>query len=212
MEHKPYGPYEAYIKRPLDFCLSLGALMVLSPVMCVTAILVKTKLGSPVIFKQPRPGKDEKIFNIYKFRTMTDERDESGELLPDEDRLTGFGKLLRATSLDELPELINMVKGDMAVVGPRPLLVRYLDRYSEEQHRRHEVRPGLTGHAQAHGRNTLSWEEKFKLDVDYVDQITFLRDLKIVLDTVLTVFNRSGISSENSATMEEFFGYGDNKK
>ena len=212
MEHKPYGPYEAYIKRPLDFCLSLGALMVLSPVMCVTAILVKTKLGSPVIFKQPRPGKDEKIFNIYKFRTMTDERDESGELLPDEDRLTGFGKLLRATSLDELPELINMVKGDMAVVGPRPLLVRYLDRYSEEQHRRHEVRPGLTGHAQAHGRNTLSWEEKFKLDVDYVDHITFLRDLKIVLDTVLTVFNRSGISSENSATMEEFFGYGDNKK
>lgn len=212
MEHKPYGPYEAYIKRPLDFCLSLGALMVLSPVMCVTAILVKTKLGSPVIFKQPRPGKDEKIFNIYKFRTMTDERDESGELLPDEDRLTGFGKLLRATSLDELPELINMVKGDMAVVGPRPLLVKYLDRYSEEQHRRHEVRPGLTGHAQAHGRNTLSWEEKFKLDVDYVDHITFLRDLKIVLDTVLTVFNRSGISSENSATMEEFFGYGDNKK
>lgn len=212
MEHKPYGPYEAYIKRPLDFCLSLGALIVLSPVMGVTAILVKTKLGSPVIFKQPRPGKNEKIFNIYKFRTMTDERDENGELLPDEDRLTGFGKLLRATSLDELPELINMVKGDMAVVGPRPLLVRYLDRYSEEQHRRHEVRPGLTGHAQAHGRNTLSWEEKFKLDVDYVDHITFLRDLKIVLDTVLTVFNRSGISSENSATMEEFFGYGDNKK
>lgn len=206
MEHKPYGPYEAYIKRPLDFCLSLGALMVLSPVMCVTAILVKTKLGSPVIFKQPRPGKDEKIFNIYKFRTMTDERDESGELLPDEDRLTGFGKLLRATSLDELPELINMVKGDMAVVGPRPLLVRYLDRYSEEQHRRHEVRPGLTGYSQAHGRNALSWEDKFKMDVEYVDHITFIRDAKIVLDTVLAVINRDGISSETSSTMEEFMG------
>lgn len=206
MEHKPYGPYEAYIKRPLDFCLSLGALIVLSPVMGVTAILVKTKLGSPVIFKQPRPGKDEKIFNIYKFRTMTDERDENGELLPDEVRLTDFGKFLRSTSLDELPELINMVKGDMAVVGPRPLLVRYLDRYSEEQHRRHEVRPGLTGYSQAHGRNALSWEDKFKMDVEYVDYITFIRDAKIVLDTVLAVINRDGISSETSSTMEEFMG------
>ena len=206
MEHKPYGPYEAYIKRPLDFCLSLGALIVLSPVMGVTAILVKTKLGSPVIFKQPRPGKDEKIFNIYKFRTMTDERDENGELLPDEVRLTDFGKFLRSTSLDELPELINMVKGDMAVVGPRPLLVRYLDRYSEEQHRRHEVRPGLTGYSQAHGRNALSWEDKFKMDVEYVDHITFIRDAKIVLDTVLAVINRDGISSETSSTMEEFMG------
>ena len=206
MEHKPYGPYEAYIKRPLDFCLSLGALIVLSPVMGVTAILVKTKLGSPIIFKQPRPGKDEKIFNIYKFRTMTDERDENGELLSDEVRLTDFGKFLRSTSLDELPELINMVKGDMAVVGPRPLLVKYLDRYSTEQHRRHEVRPGLTGHAQAHGRNALSWEDKFKMDVDYVDRITFERDFKIILDTVLTVLNRNGINAENSATMEEFRG------
>ena len=206
MEHKPYGPYEAYIKRPLDFCLSLGALIVLSPVMGVTAILVKTKLGSPVIFKQPRPGKDEKIFNIYKFRTMTDERDENGELLPDEVRLTDFGKFLRSTSLDELAELINMVKGDMAVVGPRPLLVRYLDRYSEEQHRRHEVRPGLTGYSQAHGRNALSWEDKFKMDVEYVDHITFIRDAKIVLDTVLAVINRDGISSETSSTMEEFMG------
>lgn len=206
MEHKPYGPYEAYIKRPLDFCLSLGALIVLSPVMGIIAILVKTKLGSPVIFKQPRPGKDEKIFNIYKFRTMTDERDENGELLPDDVRLTDFGKFLRSTSLDELPELINMVKGDMAVVGPRPLLVRYLDRYSEEQHRRHEVRPGLTGYSQSHGRNAVSWEDKFKMDVDYVDHITFLGDLKIILDTVLAVINRDGINSENSATMEEFRG------
>ena len=206
MEHKPYGPYEAYIKRPLDFCLSLGALIVLSPVMGITAIMVKTKLGSPVIFKQPRPGKDEKIFNIYKFRTMTDERDENGELLPDEVRLTDFGKFLRSTSLDELPELINMVKGDMAVVGPRPLLVKYIDRYSTEQHRRHEVRPGLTGHAQAHGRNALSWEDKFKMDVDYVDHITFLGDLIIIIETVLTVINRDGISSETSSTMEEFMG------
>lgn len=206
MEHKPYGPYEAYVKRPLDFCLSLGALIVLSPVMAVTAILVKMKLGSPVIFKQPRPGKDEKIFNIYKFRTMTDERDENGELLSDEVRLTDFGKFLRSTSLDELPELINMVKGDMAVVGPRPLLVRYLDRYSEEQHRRHEVRPGLTGYSQAHGRNAVSWEDKFKMDVDYVDHITFLGDLRIILETVLAVINRDGISSETSSTMEEFMG------
>lgn len=206
MEHKPYGPYEAYIKRPLDFCLSLGALIVLSPVMSVTAILVKTKLGSPVIFKQSRPGKDEKIFNIYKFRTMTDERDDNGELLPDEARLTNFGKFLRSTSLDELPELINIVKGDMAVVGPRPLLVRYLDRYSEEQHRRHEVRPGLTGYSQAHGRNAVSWEDKFKMDVDYVDHITFLGDLLVILKTIIAVFNRSGINAENSATMEEFRG------
>ena len=206
MEHKPYGPYEAYVKRPLDFCLSLGALIVLSPVMAVTAILVKMKLGSPVIFKQPRPGKDEKIFNIYKFRTTTDERDENGELLSDEVRLTDFGKFLRSTSLDELPELINMVKGDMAVVGPRPLLVRYLDRYSEEQHRRHEVRLGLTGYSQAHGRNAVSWEDKFKMDVDYVDHITFLGDLRIILETVLAVINRDGISSETSSTMEEFMG------
>ena len=209
MEHKPYGPYEAYIKRPLDFCLSLGALIVLSPVMGVTAILVKTKLGSPIIFKQPRPGKDEKIFSIYKFRTMTDERDENGELLPDEVRLTDFGKFLRSTSLDELPELINMVKGDMAVVGPRPLLVRYLDRYSKEQHRRHEVRPGLTGYSQAHGRNAISWDDKFKMDVDYVDHITFIGDLKIILETVLVVFTRSGINADNSATMEEFSGFED---
>ena len=163
-------------------------------------------MGSPIIFKQPRPGKDEKIFNIYKFRTMTDERDENGELLPDEVRLTDFGKFLRSTSLDELPELINMVKGDMAVVGPRPLLVRYLDRYSEEQHRRHEVRPGLTGYSQAHGRNAVSWKDKFKMDVDYVDHITFLGDLKIILETVLAVINRDGISSETSSTMEEFIG------
>lgn len=206
MEHKPYGPYEAFIKRPLDFCLSLGALIALSPIMGVTAVLVRMELGSPIIFEQPRPGKDENIFNLYKFRTMTDERDENGRLLLDEYRLTDFGKFLRSTSLDELPELINIIKGDMAVVGPRPLLVRYLDRYSEEQHRRHEVRPGLTGYSQAHGRNALSWEDKFKMDVDYVDHITFFGDLKIILETVLAVINRDGISSESSSTMEEFMG------
>lgn len=206
MEHKPYGPYEAYIKRPLDFCLSLGAFIVLSPVMGVTAILVKTKLGSPVLFRQSRPGKDEKIFEIYKFRTMTDETDAQGNPLPDEERLTDFGKFLRSTSLDELPELFNIIKGDMAVVGPRPLLERYLPRYTEEQHRRHEVRPGLTGHAQAHGRNTLSWEAKFIMDVDYVDRITLMRDVKIIIDTFFSVIKRSDINSESSATMEEFFG------
>ena len=206
MEHKPYGPYEAYIKRPLDFCLSLGAFIVLSPIMGVTAVLVKKKLGSPILFKQPRPGKDEKIFEIYKFRTMTDERDENGELLPDEERLTDFGKFLRSTSIDELPELINMIKGDMAVVGPRPLLVKYLPRYSAEQHRRHEVRPGLTGYAQAHGRNGLSWEDRFQLDIDYVDHITFLGDAKVILDTLFAVIKKDGISSESSATMEEFLG------
>lgn len=211
MYHKPYGPYEAYIKRPLDFCLSLCALIVLSPVMAVTAILVRSKLGSPVLFIQERPGKNEKIFKIYKFRTMTDERDINGELLSDEDRLSDFGKFLRSTSIDELPELFNMVKGDMSVVGPRPLLVKYLERYNTEQHRRHEVRPGLTGHVQAHGRNGLSWDEKFKMDVDYVDHITFIGDAKIVLDTLLAVLKREGINSENSATMEEFHGSSQNE-
>lgn len=206
MEHKPFGPYEAYVKRPLDFCLSLGALIILSPLMGITAILVKIKLGSPIIFKQPRPGKNEKIFNIYKFRTMTNDCDENGVLLPDKDRLTVFGKFLRSTSLDELPELINMVKGDMAVVGPRPLLVRYLDRYTEEQHRRHEVRPGLTGYVQAYGRNALSWDEKFKMDIKYIDKITFRQDTKIVIDTLFSVIKREGINAENVATMEEFQG------
>ena len=200
------GFYEKYIKRPQDMVLSLLALIVLSPILLITAILVRVKLGSPVIFKQKRPGLNGNIFTLYKFRTMTDTRDEDGNLLPDEVRLTKFGKLLRSTSLDELPELINMIKGDMSVVGPRPLLVRYLERYNAHQARRHEVRPGFTGHAQVNGRNSITWEEKFDLDVIYVDHITFLGDWKIIFKTIWTVLRREGINSNSAATMEEFQG------
>lgn len=205
-KHKPYGLYEKYIKRPQDFLLSLFAFVVLSPVMLVTAVLVRVKLGSPVIFTQERPGLNGKVFTLYKFRTMTDKKDEYGELLPDEKRLTSFGKLLRSTSLDELPELINMLKGDMSIVGPRPLLVKYLTLYNEKQARRHEVRPGFTGYAQVRGRNAISWEEKFEYDVYYVDHVSFLGDWKIIFKTILTVLKRDGISSETAATMEEFMG------
>lgn len=201
-----------YIKRALDFCAALGAIIVLSPVLLIVALLVKTKLGSPVLFKQERPGMidsktgEEKIFTLCKFRTMTDERDENGELLPDEIRLTKFGKFLRSTSIDELPEFINILKGDMSFIGPRPLLVRYLPLYSEVQHRRHLVRPGLSGWAQVNGRNTVSWEEKFNLDVEYVEKMSFAIDVKIFFMTIMSVLKREGISSETSATMEEFKG------
>ena len=198
--------YERYIKRGLDILLAGGALAVLSPVLLVTAILVRTKLGSPVIFCQERPGKDEKIFRLYKFRSMTDGRDAEGNLLPDAVRLTKFGRLLRATSLDELPELWNILRGDMSLVGPRPLLVKYLPLYNEEQRHRHDVRPGLTGWAQVHGRNSVSWEEKFRLDVWYVRNISFMLDVKTVFLTVKKVICREGISSETAATMEEFKG------
>lgn len=203
--HKP-GFYERYIKRLQDFLCALAAVVVLSPVMAVTALLVRLKLGSPVIFKQERPGLNGKVFTLYKFRTMTDEKDTEGNLLPDEVRLTKFGKMLRSTSLDELPELFNILKGDMSVVGPRPLLVRYLPLYNAHQARRHEVRPGFTGYAQVHGRNAISWEEKFDLDVEYVDHVSFVGDWKIILQTVRTVLKREGISSESSVTMEEFTG------
>lgn len=195
-----------YVKRILDIISSLLAIIVLSPLLAVTSVLVKTKLGSPVIFKQERPGKDEKIFTLMKFRTMTDARDENGELLPDEVRLTKFGKFLRSTSIDELPELFNILKGDMSVIGPRPLLVQYIPRYNEHQHRRHEVRPGLSGWAQVNGRNAISWEEKFDYDVEYVDNYSFLMDVKILFMTIMNVLKREGISSQTSVTMEEFMG------
>lgn len=204
-KHKK-GFYEKYIKRPQDFCCALAAIIVLSPIMAVTAVLVRVKLGSPVIFKQERPGLHGKIFTLYKFRTMTDAKDRNGNLLPDEVRLTKFGKMLRSTSLDELPELINMLKGDMAVVGPRPLLVKYLPLYNEYQARRHEVRPGFTGYAQVNGRNAITWDDKFEKDVFYVDHITFLGDWKIIFQTLKTVIRREGISSGSSVTMEEFKG------
>ncbi len=205
--HKPYGPYEKYFKRPLDFICGVLAVLVFWWLYLIVAVLVRIKLGSPVLFTQKRPGKDEKIFKLYKFRTMTDATDENGELLPDEVRLTQFGRILRSTSLDELPEVFNIIKGDMSVIGPRPLLVKYLPLYNAEQHRRHEVRPGLSGYAQVHGRNMVSWEEKFKMDVAYVDHITFLGDVKIILDTVMKAFiKQEGISSDTSATMEEFKG------
>lgn len=204
-KHKA-GIYEKYIKRLIDIICSGMALLVLWPILLITAILVRMKLGSPVIFAQSRPGKDEKIFKVYKFRTMTDEKDEEGNLLPDEIRLTRFGKMLRATSLDELPELWNILKGDMSIIGPRPLLVHYLPLYNEEQRHRHDVRPGLTGWAQANGRNTVSWENKFKYDVEYVENISFSMDVKILFMTIKSVIKRDGISSETSATMEQFTG------
>ena len=206
-QHKPYGSYEKYFKRPIDIVCALLAIIVFSWLYIIIAIMVRVKLGSQVIFTQERPGKDEKIFKLYKFRTMTGERDENGELLPDEVRLTKFGAWLRRTSLDELPEAFNILVGNLSIIGPRPLLVKYLDLYSPEQHRRHEVRPGLSGYAQVHGRNAISWEEKFKLDVEYVDHITFLGDLKIIWDTVMVAFvKKDGITSETSVTMEEFMG------
>lgn len=198
--------YQRYIKRAFDFLLALVAIIVLSPIMLIVAILVRTKLGSPVLFKQQRPGKNEKIFNMYKFRTMTDERDENGELCSDEIRLTDFGKKLRSTSLDELPELFNILFGDMSIVGPRPLLVKYLPMYNAEQRKRHNVRPGFTGLAQVNGRNSISWEEKFEWDVEYVENISFIGDLKIILKTFSVVLKKEGINSDSAVTMEEFTG------
>lgn len=204
--------YAKYFKRVIDFCLSLIGLIVLSPLLLLLMLLGAVFMGGNPFFTQERPGKDEKIFKLIKFRTMDNRKDKDGNLLPDEVRLNKYGRFLRSTSLDELPELINILKGDMAIVGPRPLLVRYLERYNEEQHHRHDVRPGLTGYAQAHGRNAISWEDKFAMDVWYTKHITFLGDIKILIDTVMVVFKRSGVSSETSATMEEFMGTPDSVK
>lgn len=200
------GIYERFIKRPMDCFLATLSLLFLSPVILILFLLVRVFLGSPVLFEQDRPGKDGKVFKLYKFRTMTDKRGEDGQLLADEKRLTTFGKVLRSSSLDELPELFNIIKGEMSLIGPRPLLVKYLPLYNEEQAKRHDVRPGLTGLAQSRGRNSLSWEEKFKLDVEYVDHITFLGDLKIIADTVRSVLNSEGISAEGDVTMPFFTG------
>ncbi|WP_159882837.1 sugar transferase [Paenibacillus puerhi] len=198
--------YRKVIKRPMDIVLSLSAILVLIPVFLVVGLLVRMKLGSPVIFKQQRPGLNEKIFMMYKFRTMTDVRDGNGELLPDAVRLTRFGRFLRSTSLDELPELFNILKGDMSIVGPRPLLVQYLPLYNEQQKRRHEVRPGLSGLAQISGRNAIGWEDKFNLDVQYIDNVSFIEDWKIIFLTIKKVFVREGIHSETAVTMEYFEG------
>ena len=203
---KKIGLYRKYFKRLIDFILSLIAIVVLSPVLLILAILVRIKLGSPIVFKQNRPGLNEKIFTLYKFRTMTDERDKFGELLPDDERLTDFGKFLRSTSLDELPELFNILIGDMSIVGPRPLLVQYLPLYNKHQKHRHDVRPGLTGWAQINGRNAISWEDKFNFDIEYVKSVNFILDFRIILLTAKKVFARQGINSETSATMEHFKG------
>jgi len=200
------GFYCRYIKRPMDFLLSLIALIILSPVLLVVAIFVRVKIGKPVIFKQERPGLNEKIFLLYKFRTMTDEKDANGNLLPDEMRLTKFGKFLRSTSLDELPELINIIKGNMSIVGPRPLLVQYMPLYNAHQRRRHEVKPGLSGLAQVNGRNAISWEERFDYDIEYVEQISFIKDFKIIIKTIHKVIKRNDITNETSATMDIFCG------
>lgn len=198
--------YERYFKRTQDITLASLALLVLSPILFVVGVMIRIKLGGPIFFLQERPGKDGVVFHLIKFRTMTDERDESGELLPDDKRLTPFGQKLRSLSIDELPSLINIIKGDLSIVGPRPLLVEYLPRYSVEQKRRHDVRPGLTGLAQVNGRNRLSWEERFELDVRYVEHVTFWGDWWIIIRTAYKVLKREGISSDTSATMEAFMG------
>ena len=206
-KHIPYGPYEKYFKRPLDIFCGLAAVIVFSWLYLILIVLGAIFMRGNPFFTQKRPGKDEKIFKLIKFRSMDNRKDKDGNLLPDEIRLNKYGRFLRSTSLDELPEAFNIIKGDMSVIGPRPLLVQYLPRYNAQQRRRHEVRPGLSGYAQVHGRNTVSWQDKFRMDVEYVDHITFLGDLKIIWDSVMVAFvKRDGISSDTSATMEEFFG------
>ena len=206
-KHKDYGPYEAFIKRILDCAVAGGALLILSPVFAVIGILVRTRLGAPVLFVQERPGKDEKIFKLYKFRSMSDARDKNGTLLPDTKRLTKFGRVLRSTSLDELPELFNILKGDMSLIGPRPLAVQYLPYYTEEERHRHDVRPGLSGLAQIHGRNDLPWEERFQYDLQYINHITFLGDLAIFLGTIGKVLKKDHISIRGEGPVIDFDVY-----
>ena len=203
MSHTPYGPYEKYVKRPLDFCSAALLLILLSPLMAVVAALVRIHLGAPVIFHQQRPGRNERVFNLCKFRTMTDARDKNGDLLPDAKRLTKLGSTLRRTSLDELPELVNILKGDMSFVGPRPLLVRYLPWYTEREKRRHEVRPGLTGLAQVSGRNFIGWDKRLDLDVRYADRITFLGDLRILIKTIHNVLCQEDVAVDTD-TAEQY--------
>lgn len=213
MQHRPYGTYERFIKRPLDFTLALIGLIVLSPLLMILTVVGAIAMRGDPFFVQERPGRiekrtgREKMFSLIKFRTMTDERGADGELLPDEERLNRYGEFLRSTSLDELPELVNILRGDMAIVGPRPLLAAYLPYYSDDQRRRHEVRPGLTGYAQVHGRNSVPWDERLRMDVDYADHISFLGDVRIIFETVWKVFRREGISQEGQATMESFIEY-----
>ena len=202
--HKPYGPYEKYIKRPIDFLCALAAIVVFSWLYIIVAVLVRLKLGSPVLFTQERPGKDGKIFKLYKFRTMTDEKDKNGKLRPDEVRLTKFGRLLRATSLDELPEAFNILKGDMSVIGPRPLLVSYLPYYTEQESHRHDVRPGLSGLAQVNGRNYIGWDQRLKLDVQYVEKITFKGDVMIILNTVKKFLKKEDIAVDTNTVEPNF--------
>lgn len=203
IQHKIKGPYERFLKRLFDFCLSLIALILLSPVLGVTALLVRIKLGSPVLFSQERPGKNERIFKLYKFRSMTDKRDSDGNLLPDSERLTGFGKVLRSTSLDELPELVSILRGDMAIVGPRPLLVDYLPYYREDERERHAIRPGLTGLAQINGRNNIMWDERIALDVKYAQNITFIEDVKIIFKTVIKVIKRADVAEKRIPPLDQ---------
>ncbi len=198
--------YAKYIKRVLDIIISTMALLILSPVMLIIALLVRVKLGSPVVFRQARPGKEENIFYMYKFRTMTEEKDREGKLLPDEERLTAFGKKLRNSSLDELPELINILKGEMSIVGPRPLLVEYLPLYNQEQRKRHEIKPGLTGLAQVNGRNAIRWEEKFEYDIEYIKTVSAWTDIKIICQTIKKVWKREGIQEGQLPTVEPFKG------
>lgn len=198
--------YRAFVKRLIDFAVALVFMLLFWWLLAIVALAVRLKLGSPILFKQKRPGRDEKVFELYKFRTMTDALDSAGRLLPDEERLTSFGEWLRSTSLDELPEMLNILKGDMSLVGPRPLLVEYLPLYNAHQSRRHELRPGLTGLAQCRGRNLLSWEERFNLDVEYVDSCSLSLDFKILIETAIVVLRREGVSSSTSVTMEPFHG------